>query len=258
MTSVRSKIESMIAYDDLAGLLTKTGELHGHHCVGSALGIMAAHLAMKELGVEKVTGMEHVLAIVETNSCFSDGVQVVTGCTFGNNALIYRDYGKTTLTLIKRSGEGVRVAIKPESGEVLKNRNPEAAELYRKVVTERKGTGEDEKRMLELNKKHCYDILSIPVEKVFTVERVKMEPPARYSRILESRMCDKCGEKVMETKTVTKDGQTYCIPCAEAEYAQLDWSGITIKKNPDLREEEDDPDSIRENGFSPDSVTLGR
>jgi len=232
LAEIRAEIEKMIEFDDLAGLLTRTGEIHGHHCVGSAMGVIAAHWAMKELGVKESTGMEHVLAIVETNNCFSDGVQVVTGCTFGNNALIYRDYGKTAFTLLKRNGEGVRLAAKPEAGEILKNRNPEAEELYRKVVTDRNARLEEEERMIELNRKHCYDILSIPAEKIFKVERVKMEAPARYSRILGSRICAKCGEKVMETKMIERDGVVLCIPCAGADYSKLDWSGITLKKNP--------------------------
>jgi len=225
---LRGEINRMIRSDDLAGLLKKTGELHGHHCVGSAMGVIAAHRAMRELGVEETMGMEHVLAIVETNNCFSDGVQVVTGCTFGNNSLIYRDYGKTAFTLLKRSGEGIRIAAKPDASELLKNRDPEAAELYRKVVDERKATPEEEKRMIELNKAHCYSILSIPPEKLFKIERVKMEPPAGYSKILESRFCAKCGEKVMATKTVKKGGEVFCISCAATIYSQLDWSGITV------------------------------
>jgi hypothetical protein len=39
----------MIASDDVEGFLTKTGELHGHHCVGSALDV-ASYFAMKKLG----------------------------------------------------------------------------------------------------------------------------------------------------------------------------------------------------------------
>jgi formylmethanofuran dehydrogenase subunit E len=230
LTEVRAEIDRMIECDDLAGLLTRTGEIHGHHCVGSAMGVIAAHWAMKELGVKESTGMEHVLAIVETNNCFSDGVQVVTGCTFGNNALIYRDYGKTAFTLLKRDGEGIRVMAKRGAGEILKNRDQEAEELYRKVVTDRSATGEEEERMIELNRKHCYDILSIPAEKIFNTEKVKLEAPAKYSSILGSRICSKCGEKVMETRTVIRDGETLCIPCAKAEYHQLDWSGISVKK----------------------------
>ena len=232
MAEIRAEIERMIESNDLAGLLKRTGEIHGHHCVGSAMGVIAAHRAMKELGVRESTGMEHVLAIVETNNCFSDGVQVVTGCTFGNNALIYSDYGKTAFTLLKRDGEGIRVSAKPEAGEILKNRNPEAEELYRKVVTEKKATPEEEAQMIELNRKHCYDVLSIPAEKIFKVERVRMKAPARYSRILGSQICAKCGEKVMETKMIERAGVFLCIQCAGEDYNQLDWLGITLKKNP--------------------------
>src|SRR4030042_5329987 len=113
MNDTRIEIEKMIESNDLAGLLHKTALIHGHHCVGSAMGVIAAHHAIKAMDVAENTGMEHLIAVVETNSCFSDGVQVVTGCSFGNNSLVYRDYGKTAFSLVKRSGEGVRVWVCP-------------------------------------------------------------------------------------------------------------------------------------------------
>ena len=73
------------------------------------MGVKASARAVRELRVAS-KGMEEVVAIIETNNCFSDGVQMVTGCSFGNNALIYRDYGKTAVTLAKRTGEALRVA----------------------------------------------------------------------------------------------------------------------------------------------------
>jgi len=231
LAGIRAEIDTMIESGDLEGLLSRTGEIHGHHCVGSAMGVMAAYRAMKELDVKDTSGMEHVLAIVETNNCFSDGIQVVTGCTFGNNALVYRDYGKTAFTLMKRGGQGIRMAAKPGAGERLKNDDPEAVELYHKVVDGRNATPDEEKRMIELNKRHCYNILRIPAEEIFDIQRVEMEPPAEYSRILGSCFCSRCGEKVMETKIVRRDGETLCIPCAGAEYNQLDWSGIAVKKD---------------------------
>ncbi len=72
---------------------------------------------MKELGVNRLgfNGSidEEILAVVETNNCFTDGVQVATGCTLGNNSLVYLDLGgKTALTLVKRGEwEGVRIYI---------------------------------------------------------------------------------------------------------------------------------------------------
>jgi len=225
----RIEIERMIASNDLTGLLTKTGEIHGHYCIGSSLGVMAALCALKELGLDKVRGREQVFAIVETNNCFSDGVQVVTGCTFGNKSLTYRDYGKTVLTLLKRDGKGIRVSRKPDSGEALMNRNPEFVRLYSKVVTEGKGTAEDEKRMLKLTIKHFYDVLSIQARDIFDIKRVQIDPPSRPSRNMNRQICAKCGEKVMEARAIRKDEKIFCIPCAEAEYYQLDWSGISVK-----------------------------
>ena len=99
----RTPIEAMIRQGDLEGLLRKAGELHGHFCPYVALGVRAGYLALTTLGIERNLGMEEVLAIVETNNCFSDGIQVVTGCTVGNNALIYRDLGKTAVTVATRS-----------------------------------------------------------------------------------------------------------------------------------------------------------
>ena len=117
MNQTRIEIEKKIEENDLEGLLHLTALIHGHHCVGSAMGVIAAHYAMKALDVKENIGMEHVIAIVETNSCFSDGIQMITGCSFGNNSLVYRDYGKTAFSLIKRNGEGVRLSTKPDLGD---------------------------------------------------------------------------------------------------------------------------------------------
>jgi formylmethanofuran dehydrogenase subunit E len=226
LTELRSEIEGMIEANDLHGLLLKTGEIHGHHCVGSALGVMAAQSAMKELGIKENTGMEHVIALVETNSCFSDGVQIVTGCTFGNNALIYQDFGKSAVTLLKRNGEGVRVSIRPGAGKIIENLDLESRERYKKFLEDRETLSEEEKRIMELNEKLCFRIFTLEKYSILKTERVKMDIPAEYSRILESAFCAMCGEKVMATKTVERDGETLCIPCSDANYMQLDWSGI--------------------------------
>jgi formylmethanofuran dehydrogenase subunit E len=225
LNDTRAEIEKMIEYNDLAGLLHKTAQIHGHHCVGSAMGVIGAHYAMKTMGVVQNTGMEHLIAVVETNNCFSDGVQMVTGCSFGNNSLVYRDYGKTAFSLVKRSGEGVRVSVRPDLGDLLKNKNSEAQRLYIQTVNQREATPDEEDRMMELNKLHCFDVLNIPAERIFRLEHVSVEIPS-YSRILASQVCAKCGEKIMETKAVKKGDTYYCKACGEGSYGQLDWAGI--------------------------------
>jgi formylmethanofuran dehydrogenase subunit E len=223
----RYAIENAIREQDLPRLLAKAAELHGHFCPFLALGVKAAVRAVSELGVRS-TGMEETIAIVETNNCFSDGVQFVTGCSFGNNALIYRDYGKTAFVLAKRSGEAVRVSVK-DIGRLLIEREPEAQLLFQKVVVERKGTSEDQRRLRENWRRIGFGMLNIPDEELFNVERMTMQIPA-YSRIFASVKCSICGENVMEPKARVQSGQIVCLPCSGQEYNQLAGDGISVAR----------------------------
>jgi len=223
----RYVIEDAIKARDLPRLLAKAAELHGHFCPFLALGVKAAVQAVNELGVSS-TGMEEVIAIVETNNCFSDGVQFVTGCSFGNNALIYRDYGKTAFTLAKRNGEAVRVSVK-DIGRLLEEREPEAQRLFQKVVIERKGTNEDQRRLRENWRRIGFKMLDIPDNELFDVTRVAIQVPA-YSRIFASVKCSICGENVMERRARVQNGQPVCIPCSGQEYNQLAGDGISLAR----------------------------
>ena len=221
----RQEIEKAIAENNLSKLLLFSGLLHGHFCPYSAIGVKAAARAVRELGV-KSTGMEETIAIVETNNCFSDGVQLITGCSFGNNALIYRDYGKTACTLAKRSGEAVRIAVKVDS-RFLEELEPEAMALFQKVVKERAGTAEDERRLKEIWRELSFKLLEVSDEVLFDVKQMKIELPA-YARIFTSVKCSICGENVMESRASLKDGKPVCIPCSGQEFYQLAGDGISI------------------------------
>jgi len=219
----RQEIEKAVAEGDLPKLLRISGLLHGHYCPGSAMGVKAAVRAVKELKV-KSTGMEEVVAIVETNSCFADGVQMVTGCSLGNNALIYRDYGKTAFTLVKRTGEGIRTSVLFD--RVNQERSPEANELWQKVVVKRSGTKDESRRLTELWKELSFKVLEIPDEEVLDIKKVNIEVPA-YARIFSSMKCSVCGENIMEPRARFKEGKPVCLPCSGQEYYQLGGDGIS-------------------------------
>jgi len=219
----RQLIEEAIAAGDLNRLLKMNGMLHGHFCPFSAIGVKAAVRAVQELGVRS-KGMEEVVAIVETNNCFSDGIQFVTGCSFGNNALIYRDYGKTAFTLARRSGEAIRISVRAD--RVMEERSPEATELFERVVVKRSGNEADKKRLNELWKELAFRILDLPDEEVFEIKRVTVDVPA-YARIFTSIKCSVCGENIMEPRARMKDGKPICIACSNQEYYQLAGDGIS-------------------------------
>lgn len=227
--SIRREVERLIEAGDLRGLLEKAGELHGHLCNYLAYGVMAGYIAVRELGV-KSSGMEEVVAIVETNSCFSDGVQVVTGCTFGNNALIYRDLGKTAVTVAKRDGTAIRIVLDPDFEDSRGKEYPEAYELWDKIVAKREEvTPEEHERMMRLFAEMSIKELNQPVERMFRIKRMKIMVP-EYAPIFASVRCAICGENVMETRARVKGGKPVCIDCVGEEHYILEGRGISVKE----------------------------
>lgn len=219
----RGTIRELIDHGDNEALLLEAGRLHGHFCPFLALGVVAAQYAVSELG-NVAPDMEEAVAIVETNSCFSDGIQYVTGCTFGNNALIYRDYGKTAFTLTSRDGPGVRLYFSEDN--FLEEEYPGARELFEKVVEEREGTEEEERQLKESWREVGFDLVTRSAKDLFDIERIDSPDLPEYAPIYEDEYCGSCGEKFMAPKGIEKNGQCLCRDCAGEGYLQLDGSGL--------------------------------
>ncbi|MGB2728125.1 MAG: FmdE family protein [Halobacteriota archaeon] len=226
---IREEIGELIESGNLRGLLSKAGELHGHLCSHLAYGVKAGYIATRELGV-KNRGMEEVIAIIETNNCFSDGVQMVTGCSFGNNALIYQDFGKTAVTVAKRDGSAIRIVLNPDFEARREKEHPEANKLFDKIVVKReKATPEEHKRLMQLFAEMSIAELDKPADEMFIIKRLKIGVP-EYAPIFDSVKCSICGENIMKTRAVTENGKYFCIPCSNRGYYLMDGSGISSKE----------------------------
>ncbi len=223
----RIEINNLIAKRDLDSLLLKASQLHGHYCPGLAMGVMAATFAMNELKADS-DGMEDLLAITETNNCFSDGVQFVTGCSFGNNGLIYKDFGKTALTLTKRNGKGIRICSKHESQQLIREAFPVFGEYYQKVVVEQDHNPEYVSKFKKVSLERAFGTLQIEFNDMFSVQQIDIHIP-EYAKIDESVICASCKESVMKSRTNEKSGNNYCLECSKAEYLMLDGNGIHMK-----------------------------
>ncbi len=224
-TTPRIDIRNDIHTNRTESLMIKAGQMHGHFCPGLAMGIMAATYAMNRMEAES-DGMEDLLAITETNNCFSDGIQFVTGCTFGNNSLIYKDFGKTAFTLTKRDGKGIRLCAKPESQQVIRDAFPDFQNLYKKVVEEQNHEPELVAEFRKTAGKRAFGTLSIDLEKLFKIEEVQVEIP-EYAKIVDSYNCDLCGESTMINRTrKTQDGKQMCLQCGSFEFGVLSGNGI--------------------------------
>ncbi|CCK78706.1 FmdE family protein [Desulfobacula toluolica] len=180
---------------------------HGHVCPGVSIGYKAAKAGMAWLK-ENRSEDEEIIAIVETNACSADAVQVLTGCTFGKGNFIHKDYGKMVLTLLSRnSGKGVRVAVKAGTSGLA----PEHMELIRKMI-DGKLTDTEQEQFQELHLQKSMSILETPDQELFTIRETSMELPQK-ARIEPSEPCSRCKEPVMKSKLKDVDGQMVCQDC---------------------------------------------
>ena len=227
MDNPRADIENMIINDDLRGLLERSAEIHGHYCPGLAIGVKAAYIACKKLDIVKSDGMEKIMTITECNNCSVDGIQTVSGCTLGNNALIYKDFGKTAFTFYKRgAGSGLRLVAKSFSTGEDDPLEKEADALFDKAVKKREQlTPEESKRFSELWKIRSYKVLEASDDKIFDIETVD-EPKIEYAPMYDSIKCSVCGENVMETRIRMKNSEPICVACSGDEYRMVAGRGI--------------------------------
>ena len=224
--SARQAVETMIQSCDLEGLLRQAETIHGHRCPFLALGVKAGQYAMKYLEQES-TGMEEVVAVVECNNCFTDGIQVVTGCTFGNNALIFKDLGKTAVTVARRrDGAAVRLVVRPDFRERMFARYPAAGPLFDKVVVQRQGTQEDHHRFRHLWEAVARrELTEVPLEEQVLIQKKTVTLPG-YARMFATEICSSCGEGVMEPRVRLKNGEKVCLACAGEDHYLLTGQGI--------------------------------
>ena len=182
---------------------------HGHICPGLAIGFRAATAGMAWLD-EKRSEDEEIVAIVETDACSADAVQVLTGCTFGKGNFIYKDYGKMALTLLSRnSGQGVRIVLKGETARP----DAEHMALNRKMVSGQLSPAEQE-RLERLHLKRIHLILEMPQDELFTIRETTIKLPDRAT-VEPSVSCPGCGEPVMKSKMEKVGERLLCRGCVE-------------------------------------------
>lgn len=181
----------------------KCAEFHGHICPGLTIGYRAAQEALRHLEEER-SGDEEIVAIVETDACCADAIQVLTGCTFGKGNLIFRDYGKMVFYFLSRnSKKGVRLSMKPFSNE-----RPDSEEEgdHEEILLQRDG------KYPEFKPEITRDILQKPIDELFEIKEVEIDIPLR-AKIEISELCDICHEPAMPSKMTVSGDLKVCREC---------------------------------------------
>ena len=189
----------------------KCVDFHGHACPGLAIGFQAAEILMGRLGPSRAMD-EELVAIVETDACSSDAIQVLTGCTFGKGNLVFKNYGKHAFSLMDRKkGGGIRVCLRPSAIDP----GPEDLLLSEEMKKE-EASPEEIGRFWQIQQERTRDILQADPASLFKIEEFSSELPPK-ARTVESGMCDLCGEPTKGDLLREMNGKKRCIPCREKE-----------------------------------------
>ena len=186
--------------------IEKTIAFHGHSCPGLAIGIRAAEIALQEMNGVAQTDL---VCVSETDMCGVDAIQYLTGCTYGKGNLIHRDYGKLAFSFYDRkNGQGIRLLFNRES------RGARSGDFLDLMSKSGQGTltAEEDIRLQQLRLNMQRLLMELPAEELFTVQSLAARPP-RPPRVLNTMICEDCGEGTMESRTRRFAGKTLCIPC---------------------------------------------
>ncbi len=186
--------------------------LHGHKCPAMPLGLRAGLAAMEALGVEHAPDGQ-LMALVEIDenhcsTCFADGVQVATGCTFGKGNIRKLGYGKFGLTLIdNKTQRAVRVVATPEA--MWRSQQSEFIKYRRKGVPASQVDQALVEPLIEA-------VLEDPTDVLFKISPVtEYKVPSMLPHAFDTIICSECGEVVVERYARVKGGKIVCIPCAQ-------------------------------------------
>ncbi|GAO01508.1 fmdE, Molybdenum formylmethanofuran dehydrogenase operon [Anaeromyxobacter sp. PSR-1] len=168
---------------------------------------------MRQLAVGRALDRE-LFAFVELGSDhyaqgFADGVQFVTGCTFGKDLIVRIPHGKASLRLVdQEKGRAIRVALRPEAIEGVEQSN-----WFRTCSSTGRFASETDRAANPL----IAEIVAVPEETLFAVGPVfplRIEHP---DPTFESIRCDGCGESVLTTYVRKVDGRHLCVACEERQ-----------------------------------------
>jgi len=185
-------------------------QLHGHKCPAMPLGLRAGAAAMNKLGVERAKDGQ-LVALLELGEghcahCFADGIQMITGCTFGKGNIQQLGYGKFGLTLVDRAnGQAVRVVPRAEAQTATKQ-TPFFKEYREKGIPASKVPADVVEPLID-------QVMNAPEDKILKVGEVFNKVLEKPNEGFASFVCERCGDMVVEKYGRVVGDQKVCIPC---------------------------------------------
>jgi formylmethanofuran dehydrogenase subunit E len=173
---------------------------HNHLCPRQVLGVRAALAGLGSLGIQAPISKPTGLIIVETDGCFVDGIEVVSGATIGHRTLRVVDLGKIAATFVDvPTGKSIRLSPRAGVRSLACAYAPRMDERYTSQL-------------------HGYQIM--PEAELFQLEEIALNPPLEVllSKPDARASCSRCGEEIINERELVRDGMVLCRSCAGTSY----------------------------------------
>ena len=184
----------------LAEILAESSALHRHLCPRQVLGAQMGLYAAELLGLDLPQSDKRLLAIVETDGCFTSGLSVATNCWVGRRTLRVEDYGKVAATFIDtQSGQSLRIAPNPAARTRAADYAPAAQNRWEAML---------------------FGYQRMAFAALFVWRPVTLTTPLAeiISHAGHRAVCDRCGEEILNEREVVIGSATLCRHCAFGGY----------------------------------------
>jgi formylmethanofuran dehydrogenase subunit E len=189
--------------DDIHSLLEISARSHSHVCPRQILGVRIGLAGAGRLGLPPQPPGKRLLAILETDGCFADGVSAATGCAVGHRTLRIEDFGKIAATFVDtENGRAIRVAPVVDARRRAAAWAPDAPTHY--IAQIQAYQAMPDRELLAVAEVQ----LATPVEEIVSRHGLRVE-------------CAACGEEIINQREVVAGNSVLCLACAGQAYYRL-------------------------------------
>lgn len=193
----------------LETILQESAARHSHLCPRQVLGARMGLAAAAALNLTLPRTDKRLIAILETDGCFTDGLEVATGCTVGHRTLKVVDYGKIAATFVDvKTEQAIRIAPQLDVREKAWRYAPDERRRYFAQLV---------------------GYQQMPDEELLTIQPVQLNRPIgqMVSRPGVRVNCVGCGEEILNEREVWQGAAAFCQACAGLSYynnpQQVSW-----------------------------------
>jgi len=185
---------------NLKALLEASAARHARLCPRQVLGVRFGLAGASALGLEAPRQDKRLLAIIETDGCFADGIEAATGCSVGHRTMRIEDYGKIAVTFVDtRTERAVRIAPCQDVRQHALSYSGGESRAYLAQLRAYQHMPEDELLVVQEVR------LTVPVKKLVSRPRIRVT-------------CDECGEEIINEREVPREGRILCRACSAGAY----------------------------------------